>query len=103
MIMHSLDAMFSIAQIANLRVLEKKRSSNLKSTDMKPLPKLNERLLVQNINYAKAYVIQHTWLETEHRFELKLRWEALDGTDLGMSKVYDTDEGKTWFRWNEVN
>ena len=70
---------------------------------MKSLPKLNERLLVQNITYAKAYVTQHIWLEDERRYELKLRWEALDGTDLGTSKVYDTDEGKTWHRWNEVN
>lgn len=59
---------------------------------------IGERLIVQGITYAEARVESVRYLPSEDRWEIVLDWG-----EHGKSKVYDTDENKTWFRFNKAN
>ncbi len=57
--------------------------------------KIGERVVVNGIMYAKAYVSNVDWIEEESRWVITLNWG-----EHGTSRVYDYDEGKTWYRWS---
>lgn len=59
---------------------------------------IGERVIVQGIMYAEARVKEVNWLEKEHRTEIILDWGQY-----GTSKVYDTDEGNVWYRYQSSN
>lgn len=59
---------------------------------------IGDRIIVQNIYYAIAHVLDVVWVEEEHRWRIDLDW-GIHGT----SRVYDSDEGQIWFRYKSVN
>lgn len=65
--------------------------------------KIGDRLLINNIHHARAFVESIEELKQEARKQINVRWEFLDGTPCGLSKVYDTDYQKTWIQYFECN
>lgn len=61
-------------------------------------PRTGERLIVCGIRYAKAFVGSVEWRDDESRHVVHVRWE-----NGGTSRVYDHDEGDTWFRYGSAN
>lgn len=65
---------------------------------MTKLPEIGETIIVQNIRYAKATVADVSWQESENRYAIHIHWQDAEGKNIGRSKVFSTDENKTWFR-----
>ncbi len=65
---------------------------------IKNLPNIGEKIIVQNIRYAEAKVSDIIWNAAERRYVLELSWSDSFGKYLGVSKIYDHDENKVWFR-----
>ena len=59
---------------------------------------IGERLIVSGIMYAKAIVSDVKYVEKEARWEISLDWG-----EFGTSKVYDYDEGKTWYKFSSCS
>ena len=59
---------------------------------------LGERIVVHGIHYATAHVIDVFWLPTESRWIILLDWG-----EHGKSRVYDSDENLTWYRYAGAN
>lgn len=66
---------------------------------------INERVRVQGIDCAKAFVKSTRWLSDQDRWQMLLRWEYMDGTPVAGdgSVVYSTDYQKIFFKYLEVN
>ena len=66
---------------------------------------VNERVLVDGVDYAKAFVKSMRWLSEQDRWQIILRWEWIDGTPMSGdgSVVYSSDYGKLFFKYLEVN
>lgn len=62
------------------------------------LPKLGDRIVVHGIRHIMVKVSKIEWNEHEARYVI-----ALDWGEHGTSKVYDHDEGKTWYRYNDAS
>lgn len=62
------------------------------------LPKIGEKIIVQNIRHAYAFVSDVIFLQKEARYAIELSWKDLDGNIIGNSRVYDHDENKIWFK-----
>jgi hypothetical protein len=52
--------------------------------------------------YAKALVLECAFSEKEARWAILLEWPDAPGGP-GRSRVWDTDEGKGWYRYTEAN
>lgn len=63
----------------------------------KPI-QIGARVVVHGIDYASAFVSNVTWVPDEARWLIALDW-GIHGT----SRVYNTDENKTWYRYASTN
>ncbi len=57
-----------------------------------------ERVIVSGWNSIEARVADVTYVHDEDRWKITLHWG-----EMGVSYVYDTDEGKHWSRYASVN
>lgn len=67
------------------------------------IPQINQEVIVNNIHYAKTIVSHIQYVDREDRYHIILSWTDKDGKNLGTSRIYDTDYGKTWFFKHEIN
>ena len=67
---------------------------------MNPPIEKGERVVVNgNLQpYAEAYVAECVWNASEARWAIILEWPKAPGRP-GLSRVWDTDEGKGWYRY----
>ena len=52
--------------------------------------------------YAEAYVVDCIYVPNESRWGIILEWPKAPGGP-SVSRVWDTDEGKGWFRYSGAN
>ena len=62
------------------------------------LPQIGERIVVYGMTQYDTRVEKITYVPQEARHHI-----ALDWGQYGKSRVYDTDEGKTWYRLGSIN
>lgn len=65
---------------------------------MRTLPKIGERVVVHGMTHVETYVSRIEYVQTEGRHMIHLDWG-----EHGTSRVFDTDEGKVWYRYTESN
>lgn len=66
-------------------------------------PKIGDRLIVDGIMYAQAYVKKRLRNEKTEQVVLVLYWTDDSGKDLGESHVNLDDEDKIWYRYSTTN
>jgi len=64
----------------------------------KPPLKNGERVVVTGMTKSVVTVKLSTWIYHEARWKIDLDWG-----EFGSSVIYDTDEGKTWYRYSTSN
>lgn len=71
---------------------------------MNPPVKNGTRIVVgDNLHeYAKAIVTECIYVPNEQRWGIVLEWPNAPGGS-SFSRVWDTDEGKVWRRFSDVN
>lgn len=71
---------------------------------MNPPIKKGARVIVYgNLEaYATAIVVDCSYQQSESRWAIVLEWPNAPGGP-GYSRVYDTDEGKGWYRYAASN
>jgi len=75
---------------------------------MNPPIQKGERVVVNGnpLPYARAFVADCVYVPHEARWAITLEWPNLPpelGTSPQYSRVWDTDEGKTWYRYTVTN
>ena len=65
---------------------------------MKPPIEKGSRVVVSGMTEFPALVAETTYVATEARWAIILDWGIH-----GISRVYDHDEGKVWYRYSTVN
>lgn len=60
--------------------------------------KVGERVVVAGWLNIPVWVADVTYVHEEARWKITLHW-----SEMGVSTVYDADEGETWFRQSELN
>jgi len=72
--------------------------------DMEPPIKVGERVVVHNNlqPYARAIVADLVYNADEARWGIILEWPNAPGGP-SMSRVWSTDEGSVWYRYNQAN
>lgn len=75
---------------------------------MNPPVQKGERLIVGGNTqpYATAIVVECNFVPTEQRWAITLEWPNLPpelGKTTGYSRVWDSDEGKGWYRYRGTN
>ena len=63
-----------------------------------PPVKIGERIIVSSWKDIEARVANVTYVAGEARWKITLHWG-----EMGVTNVYDTDEGKHWHRYVNVN
>ena len=61
-------------------------------------PRIGDRIVIFGFREYDAHVKEVKYIDTEARHHIILDW-GIHGT----SRIYDTDEGKVWYRWNSTN
>jgi hypothetical protein len=65
---------------------------------MNPPVQKGERVVVSGWNNLDVRVVDVFYVPGEARWHITLGWG-----EHGLSRVYDTDEGKTWYRYGTAN
>lgn len=59
---------------------------------------VGERVVVLGWNNLAVRVVSAVYVSSEARWHITLDWG-----EHGLSHVYDTDEGRTWYRYSATN
>jgi hypothetical protein len=65
--------------------------------------KVGDRVVVDNILHTYSFVQDIIWLQSEYRYQINLVWKDIEGNYVGNSKVFSSDEGKSWFKFEKLN
>ncbi len=65
---------------------------------LEPPVKVGERIVVSGWVDIPVWVAECSYVTDEARWKIVLHW-----SEMGVSTVYDSDEGEVWFRYLELN